>query len=126
LYICHTMIHRKLQNVVYMKKKIDVKKKRGGQHRVLSTRTCGFNADFYILNFPFAHSRFDSKITRFKHVISLTTDKIKTHLPFEYNFLICRCLNFVKTAVDNFIANRKNHKLLQNYRYSMLFSLTFA
>ena len=46
------MIHRKLQNVVYMKKKIDVKKKekekrkggtsrkKGGHHRVLSTRTC--------------------------------------------------------------------------------------
>ena len=35
LYICHTVIHRKLQNVVYMKKKIDVikkkkKKKEGG------------------------------------------------------------------------------------------------
>jgi hypothetical protein len=33
LYICHTVIHRKLQNVVYMKKKVDVykkkKKKRG-------------------------------------------------------------------------------------------------
>jgi hypothetical protein len=34
---------RKLQNVVYIiiGKKIDVKKKGGGQHRVLSTRTCG-------------------------------------------------------------------------------------
>ena len=30
LYICHPVIHRKLQNVVYMKKKIDVKKKGGG------------------------------------------------------------------------------------------------
>ena len=44
LYICHTVIHRKLQNVVYMKK-IDVKEKRGGgqseaPYRVLSTSTC--------------------------------------------------------------------------------------
>jgi len=32
LYICHTVIHRKLQNVVYMKKKsmLKKKKKRGG------------------------------------------------------------------------------------------------
>ena len=30
MYIYHTEIHRKLQNVVYMKKKIDVKKKDGG------------------------------------------------------------------------------------------------
>jgi hypothetical protein len=29
LYICHTVIHRKLQNGVYMKKKIHVKKKGG-------------------------------------------------------------------------------------------------
>jgi hypothetical protein len=27
LYICHTVIHRKLQNVVYMKKKLMLKKK---------------------------------------------------------------------------------------------------
>jgi hypothetical protein len=43
LYICHTVIHRKLKNVVYMKK-IDVKKKEGmgnqKHHRVLSTSTC--------------------------------------------------------------------------------------
>jgi hypothetical protein len=42
--ICHTVIHRKLQNVVYMKKKSMFKKKRkkkgGGQHRVLSIRSC--------------------------------------------------------------------------------------
>ena len=59
LYICHTMIHRKLQNVVYIKKKSMLKKnkinkkknkkkgeqhleKRGGHHKVLSTRTCDF------------------------------------------------------------------------------------
>ena len=41
------MIHRKLQNVVYIKKKSMLKKKekRGEQHlekRVLSTRTCDF------------------------------------------------------------------------------------
>ena len=29
LYICHTVIHRKLQNVVYMKKKLMLKKKEG-------------------------------------------------------------------------------------------------
>jgi hypothetical protein len=34
LYICHTVIHRKLQNVVYMKKKIDVKKRWDGQSEV--------------------------------------------------------------------------------------------
>ena len=37
LYICHTVIYRKLQIVVYMKKKIDVQEKGG---RVLSTSTC--------------------------------------------------------------------------------------
>ena len=62
VYICHTVIHRKLQNVVYMtesmiKKKKKKKKKKGGggggqhlknkktkkreQHRVLSASTCG-------------------------------------------------------------------------------------
>ena len=30
LYICHPVIHRELQNVVYMKKKIDVQEKGGG------------------------------------------------------------------------------------------------
>jgi hypothetical protein len=29
LYICHTVIHRKLQNVVYMQKKLMLKKKEG-------------------------------------------------------------------------------------------------
>ena len=29
LYICHTVIHRELQNVVYMKKKLMLKKKEG-------------------------------------------------------------------------------------------------
>jgi hypothetical protein len=33
LYICHTVIHRKLQNGVYMKKKIDVKKKGGATYK---------------------------------------------------------------------------------------------
>ena len=37
------MIHRKLQNVVYIKKKIDVKKRGDGHHRVLSTSTCERN-----------------------------------------------------------------------------------
>ena len=37
LYICHPVIHRELQNVVYMKKKIDVQEKGG---RILSTSTC--------------------------------------------------------------------------------------
>ena len=31
LYICHTVIHRKLQNVVYMKKKSMLKKRGDGQ-----------------------------------------------------------------------------------------------
>ena len=42
-YICHTVIHRKLQNVVYMKKKLMLKKGGMGNqkhHRVLSTSTC--------------------------------------------------------------------------------------
>ena len=30
LYICHPVIHRELQNVVYMNKKIDVQEKGGG------------------------------------------------------------------------------------------------
>ena len=38
LYICHTVIHRKLQNVVYMKKKGGMGNQR--HHRVLSTSTC--------------------------------------------------------------------------------------
>ena len=44
----HTVIHRKLQNVVYMRKKLmggnilkKKKEKKGEQHRVLSTSTCG-------------------------------------------------------------------------------------
>jgi hypothetical protein len=54
-YICHTVIHSKLQNVVYMKNKSMLKKKGGqhlskkkggGPHRVLSTRICGFGNDF--------------------------------------------------------------------------------
>ena len=42
------MIHRKLQNVVYMKKKsMFIKKKKGaGQHRVLSTSTCARDIEF--------------------------------------------------------------------------------
>ena len=43
LYICHTVIHRKLQNVAYMKKKSMLKKGGMGNqrhHRVLSTSTC--------------------------------------------------------------------------------------
>jgi hypothetical protein len=48
LYICHPVVHRKLQNVVYMKKnrcskkkKKKKKKKKGGNiyYRVLSTTT---------------------------------------------------------------------------------------
>ena len=44
LYICYPVIHRELQNVVYMKKKIDVQEKGG---RVLSTSTCTCDKNIY-------------------------------------------------------------------------------
>jgi hypothetical protein len=54
--VCHTVIHRKLQNEY--EKKIDVQKKKGGQHlkkkggrqhRVLTTCTTGACYDFFPL-----------------------------------------------------------------------------
>jgi hypothetical protein len=80
LCICYTVIHRKLQNVVYMKKKIDVKQK-GGMgnqrhhslwHRVLSTSTCGsdqFNLDIWLYNLcNFIILSMQNKLSWEKHI----------------------------------------------------------